>query len=482
MRLDLTRPSDRPASSGRSAVDGAGGCLDEEGEVLLAVAFDGTVTRGGLRRAAWHVVRAPRAVTSDHGNPGLTGVVTALVGFSSSFVVVLTGLTAVGATPRQAASGLLAVCGLSALGTLWLSVRHRTPVSIAWSTPGAALLASTGAVTGGWPAAVGAFAVTGALIVATGLVPRLGDLIAAIPASLARAMLAGVLLRLCVAPVTALAETPLYVAPVVVTWLVMQRVSRRWAVPAALAVALVVVGIAAGSGLDAADLVPALDWTTPQWTLPAVVGIALPLYVVTMASQNVPGVAVMASFGYRVPWRETMTLTGAGTALAAPFGGHAINLAAITAALTAGPDAGPDRSRRWLACVSAALTYLVLAAGAGALAVLVAAAPAGVMPAAAGLALLGTLGLALAEALAEPAERIPAAVTVLVAASGVTVLGVGAAFWALVAGLVVRWVVAPPAAAPQAVSSGEADRTPAGGPAGLTARGSGGVPRLIPPS
>jgi benzoate membrane transport protein len=411
----------------------------------------GTVTRVD-GRAAWPVVHAPRAVTSDHGNPGLTGVVTALVGFSSSFVVVLAGLTAVGATPRQAASGLLAVCGLAALGTLWLSVRHRTPVSIAWSTPGAALLASTGAVTGGWPAAVGAFAVTGALIVATGLVPRLGDLIAAIPASLARAMLAGVLLPLCVAPVTALAEAPLYVAPVVVTWLAMQRVSRRWAVPAALGVALVVVGIEAGSGLDAANLVPALEWTTPRWTLPAVVGIALPLYVVTMASQNVTGVAVMASFGYRVPWRETMALTGAGTVLAAPFGGHAINLAAITAALTAGPDAGPDRSRRWLACVSAALTYLVLAAGAGALAVLVAAAPAGVMPAAAGLALLGTLGLALAEALAEPAERIPAAVAVLVAASGVTVLGVGAAFWALVAGLVVRWVVAPPAAVPPEIT------------------------------
>lgn len=166
----------------------------------------------------------------------------------------------------------------------------------------------------------------------------------------------------------------------------------------------------------------------------------------TMASQNVPGVAVMASFGYRVPWRETMAVTGTGTLLGAPLGGHAVNLAAITAALTAGPDAGPDRSRRWLACVSAAVSYLVLAAGCAGLAALVAAAPAGVMPAAAGLALLGTLGLALAEALADPAERVPAAVAVLVAASGVTVVGVGAAFWALVAGLVVRWVVPPPAA------------------------------------
>lgn len=393
-------------------------------------------------------------MTEQGGGPVLAGVVTALVGFSSSFVVVLAGLTAVGATPVQAASGLLAACALQAFGTLWLSVRHRTPVSLAWSTPGAALLASTGVVAGGWPAAVGAFLVTGVLIVATGLVPRLGELIAAIPTSLARAMLAGVLLPLCIAPVTALAATPLLVGPVVATWLVMQRVSRRWAVPAALAVALAVVVIEAGSAIDAADLLPTLSWTTPRWSVAAVVGIALPLYVVTMASQNVPGVAVMASFGYRVPWRETMAVTGAGTLLGAPLGGHAINLAAITAALTAGPDAGPDRSRRWLACVSAAVSYLILAAGCAGLAALVAAAPAGVMPAAAGLALLGTLGLALAEALADPADRVPAAVAVLVAASGVTVVGVGAAFWALVAGLLVRWVVAtpppPPAGTPAA--------------------------------
>lgn len=386
---------------------------------------------------------------SDRGAPVVAGVVTALVGFSSSFVVVLAGLTAVGATAEQAASGLLVVCALAAAGMIGLSLRHREPLSLAWSTPGAALLASTGAVTGGWPAAVGAFLVAGGLIVLTGLVPRLGALVAAIPASLARAMLAGVLLPLCVVPVTALADSPLLVGPVVATWLVMQRVARRWAVPAALAVALLVVALDAGPRLAPADLVPGLTWTTPQWTVPALVGLAVPLWIVTMASQNVPGVAVMASFGYRVPWRETMTVTGAGTILGAPFGAHAVNLAAITAALAAGPDAGPDPARRWRASVTAGLAYLPLAAGSAALAALVAAAPAGVMQAAAGLALLGTFGLALAEALADPAERVPAAVTLLVAASGVTVLGVGAAFWALLAGLAVRWVVVEPARAPE---------------------------------
>ncbi len=324
---------------------------------------------------------------------------------------------------------------------LWLSLRHRTPLTLAWSTPGAALLVSTGTVAGGWPAAVGAFLVTGVLILATGLIPRLGDLIAAIPPALARGMLAGVLLHLCLAPVTAVVDEPLLVGPVVITWLVMHALSRRWAVPAALFVALVVVIVEAGSSVRAGDLAPSLVWTTPEWTVSAVVSLALPLYIVTMASQNVPGVAVMSSHGYPVPWRETMNVTGIGTALGAPFGGHAINLAAITAALAAGPTAGPDRSRRWVASATAAWCYLALAVGCSALGALVDAAPDGVIQAAAGLALLGTLAAALSEALADPAERESAVVTFVVAASGITLLGVGAAFWALVAGLVVRVVV-----------------------------------------
>jgi predicted benzoate:H+ symporter BenE len=180
-----------------------------------------------------------------------------------------------------------------------------------------------------------------------------------------------------------------------------------------------------------------------DWDLGAAVGVALPLFIVTMASQNVPGVAITASFGYEVPWRETMTVTGLGTLAGAPFGGHAINLAAITAALAAGPSAGEDRSRRWIACVSASCTYLVLAVGSGALAALVAAGPGDVVQAAAGLALLGTLGAALAGALADEDGREAAVVCFLVAASGITVLGVGAAFWALLAGLVLRPVLAP---------------------------------------
>lgn len=365
----------------------------------------------------------------------------AVVGFSSSFVVVLAGLAAVGATPAEAASGLVALCVAQALGMLWLSLRHRTPISLAWSTPGAALLVTTGTVTGGWPAAVGAFALTGVLVLLTGLLPRLGDLVASIPVPLARAMLAGVLLPLCVEPVLALADSPLLVGPVVLAWVLLVRPAPRWAVPASLVVALVVVVVQAGDRVAAAGLLPTLTLTAPAWSAGAALGIALPLYVVTMASQNVPGVAVMATYGYRVPWRESMGVTGLGTLLAAPLGGHAVNLAAITAALTAGPAAGPDRERRWHASVAAALTYLGLAVGAGALTALVAAAPDGVVQSAAGLALLGTLAAALGDALADEHERLPAAGCLVVAASGVSVLGIGAAFWALVAGLVLRAIL-----------------------------------------
>jgi benzoate membrane transport protein len=215
-------------------------------------------------------------------------------------------------------------------------------------------------------------------------------------------------------------------------------------VPLAFAAAAIVViaGLAAeGASVPAAALLPHVELTAPTVTVGSLIGIALPLYIVTMASQNVPGVAVMQSFGYRVPWRPAMLVTGIATALAAPAGGHAVNLAAISAALAAGPDAGPDRMRRWIAGVSTGVSYLVLGAAASVFATLVVLAPVAVIPAVAGLALLGAFGSAVQQAIDDPGERIPAVVTFLVAASGVSFLGVSAAFWALAAGLLVRLVL-----------------------------------------
>jgi benzoate membrane transport protein len=380
------------------------------------------------------------------GPPVAAGIVTALVGFTSSFAVVLAGLQAVGATQTQASSGLLALTLTFGAGILWLSWRSKMPVTLAWSTPGAALLASAGTVDGGWPAAVGAFLLVGVLILLTGLLPVLGRLMARIPTPLAQAMLAGVLLPLCLAPFKSLGTAPLLVGPVALCWLILLKFAPRWEVPGALVVALAAIGIhlgVSGTYLPADALVPRLEWTTPAFSVEAAVGVALPLFIVTMASQNIPGVAVLKSFGFTTPWRSSMVITGAGTMAGAAFGGHAINLAALSAALAAGEEAGKEPGKRWRAAFVSGLAYLVLAVFSAALVTLVAAAPAGLLEAVAGLALLGTLAAAVSSALSEAEERIPACITFLLAASGLSFGGIGAAFWALACGIIVRWVLKP---------------------------------------
>lgn len=379
---------------------------------------------------------------SGNVQPVLAGVMLALVGFASSFAVVLAGLQAVGATSAQAASGLLALCVAQALGVLWLTWRHRVPLVLAWSTPGAALLVSSGAVDGGWSAAVGAFVVCGGLILLTALWPRLGDLIAAIPAPIAQAMLAGVLLSICVEPVRVFADRPGLVAPILVVWVALLRWAPKFATAGAFVTTMLVVTFyLVDHGAGQAELAPSLDWVAPTFGWQAVIGLAVPLYVVTMASQNVPGVAVLATFGFKVPWREAMTVTGAGTVAGAFAGGHAVNLAAITAAMAASPEAHPDPDRRWIAAHAAGWTYLVLAAVSTALVGVVALAPHGLVEVVAGLALIGTLGGALKGATSAETGREAAVVTFVVAAGGVAFGGIGAAFWALLAGLVVYFVL-----------------------------------------
>lgn len=372
--------------------------------------------------------------------PVVAGVSIALVSYTSTFAVVLAGLRAVGASPGQATSGLIVLGAATGLGTIWLSTRHREPFTLAWSTPGAAVLVGTGAIGGGWSHAVGAFVVTGLLIVATGLWARLGAVIRAIPASIAQGMLAGVVLQICVAPLRGLEHYPWQIVAMFLTWLLLFRVAPRWAVPAVFVVMLLVVAVDGGRP-GGGDLLPQLAWTTPQLGWEAVVGLAVPLFVVTMAAQNVPGVAIMGSFGFHVPWRESMALTGAGTSLVAPLGGHAMNLAAISAAVPASAEAHPDPRRRWPAATAFGGSFLVLAAVTAPLTAYLGPAPAPVLGTVAALGLLGTLSAALSAMVVEVAERVPATLTFMVAASGVTIAGVGSAFWALVVGVAVHVVL-----------------------------------------
>jgi benzoate membrane transport protein len=366
--------------------------------------------------------------------PVSAGLIASFVGYASSFAVILKGLTAVGASDGQAASGLMALSIAMGIAGIALSLWSRLPISAAWSTPGAALLASTGAVAGGFPAAVGAFLLCGALIVAAGLIRPFGRAVAAIPPALANAMLAGVLFSLCLAPVKAMAEAPRLAAPIILVWLLMARWKRLYATPAAAIVAGALIAVTShGAPIAWADFIPHPLFVAPSFSLEALVSLAAPLFIVTMASQNLPGLAVLSTYGYRPAPGPLIATTGLFTLLAAPFGGLAVNLGAITAALCASPDAHPDPAKRWIATTAAGCGYIVLGLLAGVVTSFVAGSPI-LIEAVAGLALLGAFGASLHNALAHSAEREAALVTFLTAASGLSFLGIGGAFWGLIAG------------------------------------------------
>ncbi len=343
-----------------------------------------------------------------------------------------------GATDAQASSGLLILCVTVGITSIVFALLYRIPISIAWSTPGAALLVAAGQNHTNFDAAVGAFIVCGVLIVLCGMWPLLGRLMTSIPKPLASAMLAGILFPICLAPVTAMTDHPYLALPIILVWLIMLRLAPRWAVPAAMLVAAIVIAIdAGGDWAQNAALAPQLTFVLPVFDPLVIVSLGVPLFIVTMAGQNVPGFVVMSTFGYTTPPRPVLLGTGAASALGAFFGGHAINLAAITAAIMASPEADPDKSKRWKATLTAGTLYLVLGLGAGVATALVAASPPILIIAVAGLAVVGALITSITGSLEEPRHRIAAIATFLVTASGLVVLSIGSAFWGLLTGAVI---------------------------------------------
>jgi benzoate membrane transport protein len=369
------------------------------------------------------------------------GVIAGVTGFASGFAILIAGLRNVGATDDQAASGLLVLCVVPGVITILLSVLTRIPISVVWSTPAAALLLAS-AGTDDYPSAVGAFVLCGLLLLVTGLWPWLARTVTRIPKPIASAMLAGILFPICLAPITATVQEPWLALPIVLTWLLLAKLAPRFAVAGAVVVAVVVLGIAAsGADFSEARLLPVLAPVVPGFDPAIILGIGVPLYLVTMAGQNVPGFAVLRTFGYEhPPARAIFVGTGVGNLVAAPFGGLALNLAAMTAAMVAGPDAHPDRDRRWIAAVTAGATLAVLGLLSGLATVLVSVSPPVLITAVAGLALLNALITAVTTALEEPAHRVVAILTFLVAVSGLSIAGIGSAFWALlVGGIVMLW-------------------------------------------
>lgn len=363
------------------------------------------------------------------------GFVTVLVGFASSAAIVFQAAKSLGATPAQIGSWIWALglgMGVTCIG---LSLAYRKPVVTAWSTPGAAMLIASGA---GLPLsdAIGAFVLCALMIVIAGFSGVFERLIGRIPVSLASGMLAGVLLRFGMGAFSAMHTQLGLVLTMFGVYLLSRRLLPRYAVILTLLAGVLfaaVRGLIAMEGVSLQGAVPI--FTVPTFSVAAGIGIALPLFLVTMASQNVPGVAVSRASGYDIPVSPTIGWIGIVNLLLAPFGAFALNLAAITAAICMGREAHEDPARRYVAAVAAGLFYLVMGMLGATVALLFAAFPAELIIAIAGMALLGTIGASLVAALREESEREPALVTFLVTASGLSMFGIGSAFWGLVAGV-----------------------------------------------
>lgn len=372
----------------------------------------------------------------------IAGFVAVLVGFTSSVAIVFQAAQAFGATPAQITSWIWALGLGMGLCSLVPSLILRKPVMVAWSTPGAAVLASAGLVGGfSMGEAIGAFMVSAALITLVGVTGWFERVMNRIPVEIASALLAGVLARFGLQAFAA-AQTALpLVLIMLMVYLLSRRLAARYAVVITLAVAVAWVALQGQMAWSAVTLELALPvFTMPQFSVAAAISLAIPLFVVTMASQNLPGVAVIRASGYDLPISRLITLTGLATLVLAPFGAFALNFSAITAAMCMGPEAHEDRSRRYTAAVSCGALYVAIGLFGAVITGLLTAFPKELVVAIAGLALLGTIGNGLATALREERHREAALITFLVTPSGITLAGVGSAFWGVAAGSVALFV------------------------------------------
>lgn len=366
------------------------------------------------------------------------GFVAVLVGYTSSVAIIFQAATSAGATAAELASWMWALgigMGASCIG---LSLYFRSPVLTAWSTPGAALLV-TGLDGLTMNQAVGVFLASSALITVAGASGGFQRLMSLVPRHLAAAMLAGILVRFGMDAFASMQTRPLLVGAMLIAWLVARMVLPRYTVPLALLAGVVAAALQGLLQLDALDWTPASPvWMPPEFSWPAFVGVAIPLFIVSMTSQNVPGLAVLRANGYSTPASPLIGWTGFAGLVLGPFGGFSFNLAAITAAICMSRDADPDPDRRYMAAVWAGAFYLATGIFGATVVSLFAAFPGELVAAIAGLALLGTIANSLAGALDDVRGRDAAIVTFLATASGIALFGIGSAFWGLVMGLLVH--------------------------------------------
>lgn len=374
----------------------------------------------------------------------VSGAIAVLLGYTSSVAIIFQAIDVLGLTQAEANSWML-VLGLGmGLSTLVLSLRFRMPILTAWSTPGAALLVlSLDGVS--LPEATGAFLVCGALLTLTGVTGWFEKVAHLIPDAIGSAMLAGILFRFGLGVFSSMEDNLPLVATMCATYLAGRRWFARFTIPAVLLVGILFC-LATGAFDTGATFTFTLAkpvLTLPEFTLTAAIGIALPLYIVTMSSQNMPGVVTLKAAGYRPPVSAAITVTGLTTLILAPFGGYAFNLAAITAAICAGPEADEDPATRWKAGVVTGVVYCIVGLLGAAVISLFLIAPQALVVTIAGLALLNTISGALSTALADPGQREAAVVTFMTTVSGITFLNIGAPVWALVLGGLTAFVLRP---------------------------------------
>ena len=374
---------------------------------------------------------------SDLRAPILAGTVASITGTAATTAIFLSAFVAIGATKEQTVSMVALMLVFYGALSIILSWRFKMPLSVVWSTPGAALLAGSSITGIGFNNAMGGILITGLLLALTGLWPKLGEIVSAIPKSIASAMLAGVIFSFCVAPFAASASYPALVIPVIAVWVLLYWLAPLWASPVAIVLAFTLIGVNQGLVVSASDWLVNVSLIQPTLNLGSVFTIAIPLYLVAMASQNIPGIAIMNSYGYKVPFRASLVTTGIGTVIASFIGGFVMNLAAITAALNANEQAHKDPSKRWIASVSGGVVYIIFALFTGIAVAFVYQTPRELLLAASGLALLPTIVNAFNVMVEKSDERLPAVITFLIASSGIAFFQVGAAFWAILVGLLI---------------------------------------------
>ena len=375
----------------------------------------------------------------------VAGFIAMMTGYTSSLVLMFQAGQAAGLTSGQISSWIWALSIGMAVCSIGMSLRYRTPITIAWSTPGAALLiTSLGGVSYG--EAIGAYITCAVLVIICGMTGSFERLVKRIPGSLAAALLAGILFKIGNEIFVAAQHRTGLVVGMLITYLIVKRLMPRYAVLAALLIGTLIsglLGLLDFSGFALEVAVPV--WTTPSFSMAATISIGIPLFVVAMTSQNMPGIAVLRADGYNVPASPLITTTGVASLLLAPFGSHGINLAAISAAICTGPHAHEDPKKRYTAAMWCGIFYGIAGTFGATLAALFAAFPKELVLSIAALALFGSISNGLTVAMSESKEREAALITFMVTASGMTLFSVGSAFWGIVAGvltlMILNWKV-----------------------------------------